>query len=267
MMVLFLGVSFGSLQAQDDPTPTIISKVKSSPKAKETKSGSELSYEEQKRKLELERLDLENEKLKLEMERMKMQGQQSNENKDEEKAKEIELFQQKASEKAEALAKKNKKKADLLVFDFVNSEFWYLGVRYNIHDFYSMAEDLKMPIKKYLDKRDFDNDERNKYLIKNISLLRYSRRSRGILTIKAPAEKDDFKIMSVEGVTSDSNIGDVRNAFQSVYYKYDGEGHRDKFKTLKYVHSRGLDFADKLEFGFDKDGKLAEIRYGVLDEN
>jgi hypothetical protein len=60
----------------------------------------------------------------------------------------------------------------------------------------------------------------------------------------------------------------VRNACQSVFFKYVGEGHRGKLKILKYNHPEDfLSFSDKLEFAFDKEGKLTEIRYGVLDEN
>ena len=264
-LALFAG--FQPLFAQPIPTPMSTPKAKSIGKAKVTKDDSELSYEQQKKKLELERLDLENEKLKLEMERVKLQGKSRDETAKVDEKKELKILTQQATEKAETLAKKNKKKANLLVMDFVNSEFWYKGIRYNVHDIYSMADDLKIPVKKRLDKRDFGGDPRFKYFIQNMSLLRYTQRNRGILTVKAPAGEGEFDFFSIEGVSFKSNIGDVRNAYQNAYYKYNGEGDRDKYKVLKYVHSRDLDFADKLEFAFDKEGKLMEFRYGVLDEN
>ena len=74
--------------------------------------------------------------------------------------------------------------------------------------------------------------------------------------------------MTPEGITFDSSVGDVRNAFQNAYFSYEGEDHENKLKILKYVHSQDvLTFSDRLEFAFDKEGKLVNIRYGVLDEH
>lgn len=72
--------------------------------------------------------------------------------------------------------------------------------------------------------------------------------------------------MTPDGVTFDSSVGDVRNAFQSIYFAYDGQEDRDGLKVIRYVHGRGLSFSDKLEILLDKEGKIKVIRYGVLDE-
>lgn len=260
VLVSLLLVGEGKLLAQAVPTFTPVPVL--------TQTPAQLSYDERKKKLELDRLELENEKLRFEMEKLKAQatktigGEQKTDSK-----KEIEAFQKTLSEKAAALAKENQEKPNLLILDLVNDEIWNKGVRYNAHSIFAMAEDRKLDMKKYLDKRDMNGDERNRYVINNLSLIRYSLRAKGIIKIAAPAKDGDFTILTSEGVTSDSPIGDVRNAYQSVYFKYNGEGERKKMRILKYQHSRGLDFSDKLEFAFDRDGKMMEIRFGVLDEN
>lgn len=240
-----------SPQGSASPTPTV-----------------PMTFEQEKEKLELERIELENEKLQFEMDKLKAQATKTTVDDRKNSKEETALFQQKLSDKAEALAKDNKDKANLLILDLVNNEVWNKGIRYNLFNIQSMAEEQKIPVKKYLDKRDLNGDERNRYVIRNISLLRYNGRTRGILTVKAPALDEDFRVLTLDNISFDSTIGEVRDAYHNEYFVYDGEGHADKLKWLRYTYSRGLlDFSDKLEFGFDKDGKFLEIRYGVLDEN
>ena len=273
LILFFCGLIFlagkSLLWAQTDTTPLITPKpTNSSISIYSPTPTATFSYEEAKKKLELERLELENEKLKFEMEKLKALATKTTTEDKKDDKKEMVLYQQKCSEKAESLAKDNKDKANLLILDFVNGEAWSKGVRYHLYDIYSMAEDQKIEFKKYLDKRDMTGDDRNRYVIRNVSLLRYNQRSRGILTLKAPVKDEDYRVLSVDGVTFDSAIGDVRSAHQNIYFNYEGEGHRDKLKLLKYKFSQDFfTFSDKLEYGFDKDGKLLEIRFGVLDEN
>jgi hypothetical protein len=96
--------------------------------------------------------------------------------------------------------------------------------------------------------------------------LRYEDRDRGIIEFYPPQKEGDLKILTPDGVTFDSSVGDVRNAFQSIYFAYDGQEDRDGLKVIRYVHGRGLSFSDKLEILLDKEGKIKVIRYGVLDE-
>ena len=259
----------GNLWAQVDsatvvpPRPTASLNPEYSPTPTAT-----FSYEEGKKKLELERLELENEKLKFEIEKLKAQTTKTTTEEKKNDKKEMMMYQEKCSEKAEGLAKDNKDKANLLILDLVNGEAWNKGVRYHLNDIYSMAEDQKIEFKKYLDKRDMNGDDRNRYVIRNVSLLRYNQRSRVILTFKAPVKDEDYRVLSIDGVSFASSIGDIRSAHQNIYFNYEGEGNRDKLKLLKYKFAKDFfSFSDKLEYGFDKDGKLLEIKFGVLDEN
>ncbi len=230
--------------------------------------------EMEKKQLEVERLQLENDKLKLEMEKMKLESSSTPEparlsgdqGDGASKEKQEDFFLKDASKKAQDLAEKNKDAADLLVLDLVNAEGWYKDVRYNLHDLYSLAEDQKWPLTKKVDGRKPSGVARNLYHIKNFSLLRYEDRDRGILEFDPPQKDGDLKIMTPDGVTFDSSVGDVRNAFQNIYYNYDGQEDRDGLKVIHYAHGRGLSFSDKIEILIDKEGKIKAIRYGVLDE-
>jgi len=239
----------------------------------------------EKKQLEVERLQLENEKLKLEMEKLKLQSTESSGNsgstsvdnnnsskssasdnsgatKEEKEA----YFLKDVSKKTQDLAEKNKDAEDLLVLDLVNAEGWYKGVRYGLHDLFSLAEDQKWPMSKKVDGRKSSGIARNLYSIKNFTLLRYEDRDRGILEFYPPKKEEDLKILTTDGVTFDSSVGDVRNAFQSIYFTYDGQEDRDGDKVLRYVHGRGLSFSDRMEIIVNKEGKIKVIRYGVLDE-
>lgn len=249
-------------RAQDSSTPSLTPAL--------TASGLEL----EKKQLEVERLQLENDKLKLEMEKLKFQasvtpgpgkssGDQGNTtNKKEQEA----FFLADASKKAQDLAEKNKDAADLAVLDLVNAEAWYKGVRYGLHDLFTLAEDQKWPFTKKVDGRKSTGIARYLYRVKNFSLLRYEDRDRGIVEFDPPQKEGDLKILTPEGITFDSSVGDVRNAFQSIYFTYDGQENRDGLKVIRYVHGRGLSFSDKMEVLIDKDGKIKALRYGVLDE-
>ncbi|HEY5039509.1 MAG TPA: hypothetical protein VIJ93_10600 [bacterium] len=248
------------------PTPSKLSLL-AKPTATEIPS---FSLDDEKKRLEVERIQLENDRLKLEMEKLKYEATKTVQNSktDEDRKKEKETFVAEVSKKAEALAKDNKEKDNVLVFDFVNSEVWYKAVRYSVHHWYELAEDQKWNMKRRLDRVNADGDERHRYTFRNVSLLRYYARPRGILTIEAPVTADDFHILTPEGISFDSTTGDIRNVYQSVYFKYNGEGHRDDLKLLRYKHNEDwLAFSDEMEFGFGKDGKIAEIRYGVLGEH
>lgn len=235
-----------------------------------TSSGLDL----EKKQLEVERLQLENEKLKLEMEKMKFQSTQtpgagnSNENHDSgsQKAEKQAAYLADESKKAQDLALQKKDDADLLVVDFGNAEVWYKGVRYALHDLYTLAMDQKWPMSKRVEERNSSGMARNLYQIKNLSLLRYEDKKRGIIKMDSPQKEGDLKILTPDGITFDSSAGDVRNGFHNVYFNYDGQDSRNDLKVIRYSHGRGLDFSDNLEVLIDKDGKIKSIRYGVLDE-
>jgi len=235
-----------------------------------------LTLDQEKQRLEMEKLELENEKLKLEMEKLQLtatpvsgpSGQNLGQGKTEnELEREANDYQAEMTEKAEKTAKTNKDNPDIVVVDLANAEIWHKGVRYGIHQLFDLAEDNHYEMVKKVDQIDPAGDSRYLYRFKNLSLLRYESKKRGIVEILAPANEGDFKMLSPEGISFDSGIGDVRNAFHNIYFIYDGEDHEDHRKVLKYVHKVSWDFSDRLNFEFDKDGRLLEIRFGVLDEH
>lgn len=262
-LVFMMLICLGRLWA-DDVT------VKPAPSPTLTASGLDL----EKKQLEVERLQLENEKLKLEMEKMKFQSTQtpgtgnSNENHDSgsQKAEKEAAYLADESKKAQDLALQKKDDADLLIVDFGNAEVWYKGVRYALHELYTLAIDQKWPMSKRVEERNSSGIARNLFQIKNLSLLRYEDNKRGIIKMDSPQKEGDLKIMTPEGITFDSSAGDVRNAFHNLYFKYDGQDSRNDLKVIRYSHGRGLDFSDNLEVLIDKDGKIKTLRYGVLDE-
>jgi hypothetical protein len=259
MMVSCLGCLWADdTSVNPTPAPTL------------TSSGLEL----EKTKLEIEKLQLENEKLKLEMDKMRFQATltpgsgNSSENHDNgpKKDEKIAAYLEDETKKAQELAAQNKDKDDLLIVDFVNAEGWYKGVRYGLHDFYTLAADRKWAISKKVDERKSTGVARNLYGIKNFSLLRYEDKDRGIIEMTPPLKEGDLRILTSEGISFDSSADDVRNAFQNIYFKYEGQDSRDGFKVIRYEHGRGLSFSDKLEVWIDIEGKIKTIRFGVLDE-
>ncbi|HVZ79659.1 MAG TPA: hypothetical protein VHE12_02530 [bacterium] len=234
------------------------------------------SLELEKEKLDIERLKLENEKLKMELEKAKLQASTpsatvptstpSGEKPKDPTEKEVKGYQQDVSNKARDLSLAHKAEEDLLVIDFVNAEFWYMGVRYSLHDFYDI-EEAKVKVAKHLDQRLANGTPRYRYTVHNAALLRYESRDRGIFEMIPPEKPGDFRIMTPEGITLDSEVGDLRNAYQGLYFKYEGVGETDGFKTIRYQHSQDLlAFGDKLEFLVTKQGKIHKVRYGALDE-
>lgn len=229
-----------------------------------------LQIEEQK--LEIEKLKLEDEKLNLEMQKMQLQATQTvvptgkKEPSQGDNKEEVKVYQSQASQAAGETAKANKDKENLLVLDLVNGEVWNEGVRYNIHELFNLARDRGWKMNQKLDERDAAGHVRYLYQYRNISLLRYENRDRGIFTIMAPRNEGDFDFLTSNGISFASSTGDVRNTFQSIYFTYDREDHQDSYDVLRYNHSRGLAFADKFEVFFDRGGKIAQLKYGVLDE-
>jgi len=233
---------------------------------------SESSLEEEKKKLEIERMQLENEKLQLEMEKLKAQATQTVQKKEPKITKEeveakTQDLQLQLAKKSEALAKDNKDKTNLLILDFTNEEVWYKGIRYTMTEWNVLADNQDWKIRGIVDKRDGAGYERVRYKFRNVSSLKYETRIRGIFEVDAAKTDDDFKFLTPEGLSFDSSEGDVRNAYQGFYFKVDGVHTEKGVKIVRFKHGHDLDFDDKLEIGFDKTGKLVQIRYGVLDEN
>jgi hypothetical protein len=258
---LFLAVSVilgvgGGVQAQDPtPAPTF----------------SDPGLEKERQKLLLERMRLENEKLKFEVEKAKAPTPSSpvtviREGGEEGKEERIKAFQSAISSKAGALAAEAKEQKDMLVFDFVNAEIWHHGVRYQLHALEALARDLERAIKPKLAGRLSDGYPRNLYVMGNVSLLRYQGRDRGIFEWVPPKKADDFKFMTPEGVDGETSSGTIRNVYQSEYFSFEWQRDEGEKTRIRYKHSRGLNFDDKLEFLTDRGGKILKIRYGVLDE-
>ena len=229
-----------------------------------------LQIEEQK--LEIEKLKLEKDKLQLEMQKMQLQATQTaipgEKGKDSKglSNEEMKAYQAEASNKAEEAAKDNKDKQNLLVLDLVNDEIWNQGVRYSLHELNAWAEDRGWKMTRKTEELDPAGHQRILYQYRNISLFRYENRDRGIFTITAPKNEGDFEFLTIEGISFASSEGDARNAFQSRYFTYDREEHKGALAVLCYNHGRGLSFSDKLELSFDREGKMTQLKYGVLDE-
>ncbi|HET9869278.1 MAG TPA: hypothetical protein VFR02_02095, partial [bacterium] len=123
------------------------------------------------------------------------------------------------------------------------------------------------PVKKGLDERLPNGVPRWRYRVANLTLWKYESRDKGILEAAAPQDAGDFRVLTPEGVSFGSDSGEVRDACENAYFKYDGVGENGKYRILKYTHGEGLAFADKLEFWMDRDGKMQKIRFGTLDEH
>lgn len=217
-------------------------------------------------------MQLENEKLQLEMEKLKAQATQTTVIKEprmtkEDLAAKMQDYQLQLAKKSEALATANKDKENLLILDFTNEEVWYKGIRYGMTEWNILATNQNWKVKRLLDKRDGSGYERVRYRFRNVSSLKYETRTRGIFEVMEAKTGDDLRFLTPEGLSFDSTEGDVRNAYTGIYFKSDGI-HREKdLKIVKFKHSHDLDFDARLEIGFNKEGKLVQIRYGVLDEN
>jgi hypothetical protein len=224
--------------------------------------------------MELEKLRLEKEKLELEVEKLKLQATlgpstvtKAEKLSDSEKQANSEKFQTGYSTQAQTLAQQHKDEADLLVADFVNSELWYKGTRYGMNEWESLAGNQGWKVSTSLDSRDPGGHARKLRSYRNVSLLRYESRERGILVFKAPANEGDFRLLTPENLSFASAQEDVRNSFKNEYFKFDKQKRNKNGIVLRYVHNSSLQFDDKIEISFDKAGKMTGIRYGVLDEH
>jgi len=229
---------------------------------------------------ELEKLRLEKEKLQLEIEKLKLQSAtgavapaiqpaQGGVWKSAKEAKRafLDQFLQEYSERAKEVAQQRKDEGDLLVLDFMNAEVWYRGTRYGIHEWEMLVGNQEgWKLGKDVLMRDATGKARVSYECKNVTLLRYDGRKRGILTFLAPASDGDFRMVTPEGLSFESRQEDLRNAFKNEYLEYEGQKRNKGQMTLRYKRKMSWQFADKLEVRFDVDGKMRELRYGVLDE-
>ncbi len=254
---------FSCLQTQaQTPTSTASESVDSS------------AIQKIKEKIELEKLQLEEAELKVKL--LKAQEQLtpqstptavkiSNGNSEDSKWN-LEKLKLAESKKAQVLAQTNKDKADLLVLDLVNEEMWYKGIRYSAFELHVLARDQGWKISKKVGGRTPSGDARWFYEYQNISLLKYERNTRGILVIKSSEKPGDFQFLTANSISPLSNSGDVRNATESDYFKYEGLDERENKRILKYGRDGGIGFNDEIEFMFDREDKLTAIHYGVLGE-
>ncbi len=90
--------------------------------------------------------------------------------------------------------------------------------------------------------------------------------SRGVFVFEVPANADDFKFITPEGVQNDSPFGDFRNHFETDYFTFDNERKDKGFRVLLFKHKAGfLGFDDVLEFWFDKSDYFQKLKWGMLD--
>lgn len=231
---------------------------------------------QEKEKIELEQLQLQDAQLKLKLTQAQAQltptsptptalpvaltGDQAKQA--------LEDFKLAESKKAEALAKANKDKTDVLILNLVNGEVWVKGVRYGMYEFYNLAEDQGWKVTKTVDERDPSGHARNLFTYQNVSLLRYENKDQGIFAMKAPLNTGDMDFLTPEGVSFKSSNGDVRDNSQNAFLKYDSQGEEKKQKVLKYLSPENfLGFNVQMEFWFDRHGQMTRIRYGVLGEH
>lgn len=205
---------------------------------------------------------LEKQELDIETLRLQVEKQGGKETQPDETVERLE-----SAQKSEELAKTESGKENLLVLDWVNGEIWNKGARYRISELYNLAIARDWPVEKTLEKRAPDGHARWRWIIRNMSLLRYQNRDRGIFEIRQPAQPNDFEILLTGGFSFQSSANEAKNVLDCPYYLYDGEDDGENGSTIKFKHDRGLDFDDKLEVFFDSSGKITRLRYGVLDEH
>ena len=231
------------------------------------------AIQQEKDKIELEKLQLEDAELKLKL--MKAQAELSpvptptaqpshNSDQDKQVLEDLKLAE---SKKAEELAKTNEDKADLFILDLVNSEVWYKGVRYSAYEFNNLAADQGWTVAKKVDVRDPQGHARFLYNYQNISMVKYENRDRGVFFMKAPSKPGDMDFITPEGLSFASSNGDVRTNTENGYFVYDSQDEEKNQKVLKYRQGGSLlNFNEQLEFWFDRQGKMTQVRYGVLSE-
>ena len=242
----------------------------------------------EKMKLENERMKLENEKLKLQIERDKLKTKAMSPSKVSKTAPkesegdgnvvvaspkkyvgmEIGRIRSEASEASQTKAEEIKDAAARVVLDFTNGELWYKGVRSSMNDFPELAKREGWKTKKNVEKRDAHGYARERLSYKNISSCKYEMNRRGVFTWLASGEEGSFAFDTPEGVSSESSYDDFRNTFESAYFTYDRSKTKSGLTWLCFRHRVDFkDWTEKLQFGFDKEGKLARIEWGILDEN
>lgn len=170
-------------------------------------------------------------------------------------------------QKASDLAQAGKDRENLVVLDLANGDIWNRGERFKIARLADLAKARGWPLRTILEKRDPGGHGRWLERVRNVSVLRYKDRDRGILEMTIPAHPDDFELVTVEGISFRSSAGEVQKALGNDYFTFTGSGTRGSLTLLEYQHGRGLAFDDRLEAALDASGKMVFLRYGVLDEH
>lgn len=219
--------------------------------------------------LENERMKLENERMQLEIEKMRIQNtQEKPESSKKDRKENAEDFLKAMAKKSAEMAKEHAEDATRMVLDFNNGEVWYKGIRHSIHDLPELYDHEGWEYKKRVAKRNANGVGRMLYAHRNISLLRYEGRDRGVFVWERPQEGEGLLFITPEGVEPGSAYGNYRNLFENDVYHYDKQKKKKKMRILKFKNPKGFfRFDDKLNFWFDGDDKLARIEWGVLDEN
>jgi hypothetical protein len=239
-------------------------------------------------RLENERMKLENDRLKMQIEREKLKAKTAATTKppkaDVKEVQEnqpivvsspkkyigleIGRIRSEASADSQAKAEEIKDDATRVVLDFTNGELWYKGVRSSMNDFPELAKREGWKTKTRVEKRRSNGYAKQRTTYKNLSAAKYEMRDKGTFTWTASLEEGALAFDTPEGVSSESSYDEFRNNYENTYFTYEKSKSRDGLTWLFFKHR--VDFknwSEKLQFGFDKEGKLARIDWGILDEN
>ena len=171
------------------------------------------------------------------------------------------------SGQAEELAQKTASEEKTIVLDFTNGEIWYKGVRYPLSFITQLYEDQKWNSAPKFLKYSIGGDSRMRYGHENFYVDRYLDDKIGVFVYQASDKPGSFSFVTPEGVTQDSGSGVIRNRFETAFFTFDNKHMEKDLKVLRFKHVHDmLSFDDVLEFWFDKNDKLVEVKWGLLDK-
>jgi len=228
------------------------------------------NFQVEKLQLEIERLKLENQRLQLQIQTLQMAPTPEtkvDKSDAEQEKKEVKKLSVEMKYKAEDLAKQNAYDDHMVILDFSNREIWYKGVRAKVDDFARVCSDQKWKEDEKFLKYDMNGDSLTRYRHQNMYLDRYGMQPSGVFVFEAPVSTDDFRFVSPEGVQLESSFSDIRNRFESPYFKFANEDKDKDMKILRFKHGGDLlGFADVVEFWFDSSDHFVKLKWGLLDK-
>lgn len=230
------------------------------------------NLEKERLQLELERCRLEKERLELEIERLRLQKGfgapvEAKEKSETKKSREKDERDLTVSVRAENISKEHEGDPAFVVFDTVNAELWVEGVRYSVYELDELFRYKGWPAVEKVVTRKPNGTPRTRVSFRNLSLEKYQDKKYGVFVFQKPEDLEDFRLQTVEGVSFETALTEVRNRFQNEYFRYDGMDRKKDRVELKYKHARKWKWDDRLIFIFDRRTEtLSELRFGVLGE-